>query len=143
MYGVFDVSTSALTAQRMRLDVIAANIAMKDTVHFENGEPVPYRRHVALLAPAEVSGGGRAGSSTGGVRVAAIVEDPSPFPMRWAPDDPMAYRSGPKKGYVPRSNVDYTTEMVDAMAAQRAYEANVSVIEMFKSMAANSLRLIA
>ena len=135
MYGVLAVSTSALTAQRANLDVIAGNIAMKDSMRFENGEPTPFRRRVALFAPEE---GGR-----GGVRIAAVVEDPTPFGLRWDPHHPFAYRKGPSKGYVPLSNVDYTTEMVNAITAQRAYEANVTVMEMYKSMAASSLRLIA
>ena len=139
MYGVLDVSTSALVAHRTNLDVIAGNIAMKDSMRFENGEPAPYRRQVALYAPAQPSEPGR----PTGVRIAAVVEDSTGCGWRWDPRDPFAHKDGPRKGYVPLSNVDYTTEMVNAMAAQRAYEANVSVIEMFKSMAASTLRLIA
>ena len=111
----------------------------------ENGEPVPYRRRVALYAAEDATGraAARTSSRGSGVKIAAIVEDPAPFGKRWAPNDPFAYQEGPNKGYVPLSNVYYTTEMVNAMTAQRAYEANVSVIEMFKSMAASTLRLIA
>ena len=139
MYGLLDVATSALVAHRTHLEIISGNIAMKDTMRFENGEPVPSRRRVALYAPARLSAPG----GPLGVKITAIVEDSTPFGLRWAPEDPFAYKTGPNKGKVPLSNVDYTTEMVDAMAAQRAYEANVTVIEMIKSMVGSTLRLIA
>ncbi|MCO6437996.1 MAG: flagellar basal body rod protein FlgC [Phycisphaerae bacterium] len=138
MFGSLDVSTSALVAQRTHLDVIAGNISMKDTVRFESGEYVPYRRRVPLFAA------GQAGDPTKpGVHVAAIVEDPAPFGLRWDPDSPLAVRSGPQKGYVRSTNVDEHTEMVNALMVTRAYEANVSVIEATKAMTTAALRLIA
>jgi flagellar basal-body rod protein FlgC len=137
MYGALDVSTSALVAQRSRLDVIAGNIATKDAYSTDaDGNAVPYRRRVALLAP-QAAGGGV------GVRVDSIIEDPAPFSWRFAPDDKLAWKSGPHKGYVPLSNIDYHTEMVDAMQAARAYEANITVMEAAKSIAGTTLRLIA
>ncbi len=139
MYGVLDTSTSALVAYRTNLDVIAGNIAMKDSVHYENGEAVPYRRRVALFAP----GGPSRGGDAPGVHVESIVEDPAPFGLRWDPHHVHAIKEGANKGYVRVSNVDYHTEMVNALTAARAYEANVTVMEMAKSMAASTLRLIA
>ncbi len=139
MYGVLDISTSALTAYRTNLDVIAGNIAMKDAVRFENGEAIPYRRRVALFAPGDPS----PGRDAPGVHVASIVEDPAPFGLRWDPHHVHAINEGRNKGYVRTSNVDYHTEMVNAMTTARAYEANVTVIEMAKSMAAGTLRLLA
>ncbi len=146
MYGSLDVSTSALTAHRANLDVIAGNVAMKDSMRLDdNGRPTPYRRRVALFAPAKPSAAGSAGGRgrSGGVRIDAIVEDPTPFSLRWDPHDRFAHTDGELKGYVQLSNVDYTTEMVNAMASQRASEANVTVIEMVKSMTSSTLRLIA
>ena len=139
MYGVFDVSTSALTAYRTQLDVIAGNIAMKDAVREENGEAVPYRRRVALFAQGDPS---RARGAPG-MHVAAVVEDTTPFGLRWDPNHVHAIKEGKEKGYVRVSNVDYHTEMVNAITAARAYEANVTVMEMAKSMAQSTLRLIA
>ena len=139
MYGVLDVSTSALVAYRTQVDVAAGNIAMKDAVRYENGEAVPFRRRVALMAP----GNPAAGKNAAGVHVAAIAEDPAPFGLRFAPDDPYAIKEGPDRGMVRTSNVDFHTEMVNAMLAARAYEANVTVMEMAKSMASSALRLIA
>lgn len=139
VYGTLDVSTSALVALRTNLDVIAGNIAMKDAVRIENGEAVPYRRKAALFAWGDPS----RGPNAPGVHVAAIAEDPTPFGLRWDPYHVHAIKEGKEKGYVRTSNVDYHTEMVNAITAARAYEANVTVIEMTKSMAASTLRLIA
>lgn len=140
MYGALSVSTSALVAQRTNLDVIAGNIALKDAMTRDhNGNAVPYRRRVPLLAPGDPSGPG----NKPGVHVAQIVEDPSPFGLRWAPGHPDAVREGPDTGYVRVSNVDYHTEMVNAMVAARAYEANVTVLETARAMASTTLRLIA
>jgi len=137
MFGTLDVSTSALTAYRTQLDVIAGNIAMKDVTRDAEGNSVPYRRRVALFAPSEARG-----SDKPGVHVESIVDDPSPFTLRWAPHHVDAIQSGEHKGYVRYSNVDYHTEMVNAMTAARAYEANVTVMEMTKRMASTALRLI-
>jgi len=139
MYGALDVSTSALVAYRTQMDVIAANVAMKDVTRDVDGEAIPYRRRVALFTPGDPAHG-RAGS---GVHVADIVEDPTPFGLRWDPDHPDAVRSGAQAGYVRTSNVDYQTEMVNAMTAARAYEANVTVMEMTKHMTTATLQLIA
>ena len=139
MYGTLDISTSALTAYRTQLDVIAGNIAMKDSVRFENGEAIPFRRRVALFAPGDPS----RGNGAAGVHIDRIVEDPAAFGLRWNPGHVHAIQSGPEAGYLRVSNVDYHTEMVNAMTAARAYEANVTVMEMAKSMAARTLQLIA
>ncbi len=138
MFGTLAISTSALVAQRTNLDVIAGNIAMKEVTRDEMGNPVPYRRRVALFAPGDPA----SGRPDQGVHVAAIVEQPGPFGLRWDPDHVDAIKQGKDSGYVRVSNVDYHTEMVNALTAQRAYEANVSVIEMAKSMARSTLRLI-
>lgn len=139
MYSAIDVSTSALTAYRTQLDVIAGNIAMKDVTRDAEGNAVPYRRRVALFAEGSAGQGSRAP----GVHVSGIVEDSAPFGLRWDPTHVDALKEGEHAGYVRISNVDYHTEMVNAMTASRAYEANVSVIEMAKRMAATTLQLLA
>jgi len=139
MFGTLEISTSALTAYRTHLDVIAGNVASRDAVRFENGEAVPYRRRVPLFAVGNSSNGPNAP----GVHVAEIVEDPSPFGLRWDPGDPHAIKQGSQQGYVRTSNVNYHTEMVNAMTAARAYEANVTVMEATKAMARSSMRLLA
>ena len=139
MFNALDVSTSALVAHRTQLDVIAGNIAMKDVTRDEAGNPAPYRRRVALFAP----GNPAQGKKAPGVHVSAVVEDPTPFGLRWEPGHVDAIREGKEKGYVRVSNVDYHTEMVNAMTAARAYEANVTVAETAKRMAATTLTLLA
>ncbi len=138
MFGALDVSTSALVAYKTQLDVYTGNIAMKDSVRMENGEAIPYRRRVPLIAPGDPT----RGRGAPGVHVAKIAEDPTPFGLRWDPHHVHAIKEGKEKGYVRMSNVDYHTEMVNAMTAARAYEANVTVMEMAKSIAASTLRLI-
>lgn len=138
MFGALDISTSALVAQRANLDVIAGNLAMKDVTRDEAGHPVPYRRRVPLFAPGDARGGKKPG-----VHLERIAEDPTPFGLRWDPAHVDALTEGPEAGYLRVSNVDAHTEMVNAMTAARAYEANITVIEMTKSMAATALRLMA
>ena len=138
MFGALDTATSALIAQRTNLDVIAGNIAMRDVTRDENGKSVPYRRRVALFAASDTKHGQRPG-----VRVSKVAEDTTPFGMRWDPGHMDAIREGENKGYVRVSNVDYQTEMVNAMVAARMYEANVTVAEMAKRMMGTTLTLLA
>jgi flagellar basal-body rod protein FlgC len=139
MFGTLDISTSALVAQRTRLDVIAGNIANMQATRDANGDPNPYRRRVALLA----AGNPAAGPDAPGVHVQSVVQDPSPFNKVYDPGHPDALTSGPDQGYVMYPNVDHATEMINALQAARAYEANVTVMDITKSMAAASLRLLA
>ncbi len=139
MFGSLDVSTSALIAQRTVMDVIAGNIANMHATADPQGNPRPYQRRVALLS----SGNPAAGRGAAGVHVQSIVKDPSPFRKVLDPTHPHAIKSGPDKGLVLYPNVDHTTEMINAMAAARAYEANVTVMDITKTMAAASLRLLA
>jgi flagellar basal-body rod protein FlgC len=136
MFGALDISASALTAQRANLDVIAGNVANMYTTRGLNGEP--YRRRVALFAPGDPS----AGEGAPGVHIREVAHDPSPFRKEFNPSHPDAITSGSDKGYVLMPNVDLGTEMVNAMAAARAYEANVTVMEITKTIASSSLRLL-
>jgi flagellar basal-body rod protein FlgC len=105
----------------------------------ETGAPSPYRRRVALIGAGDIA----RGDNAPGVHVAGIAEDSTPFGLRWDPGHVDAIQKGPEKGYVRTSNVDMHTEMVNAMAAARAYEANVTVAEMAKRMASTALTLLA
>lgn len=136
MFGSLDISTSALVAQRIRMDTIAGNVANAHTTRRLDGEPGPFRRHV----PVFVSGDGRGGA---GVHVEEIREDESAPKLVHDPRHPDAIKSGPLAGYVEYPNVDLATEMIDAMLASRAYEANVSVMDVTKNMISSSLRLLA
>ena len=137
MFDALEVSASGLSAQRQRLTLIAANLANAFTTRDVAGRPNPYRRQVALLQSAPVEGAAEEGPL--GVRVAGVTADPSPFRMVHDPSHPDA----DEHGYVQYPNVDLLTETVDALAATRAYEANVTAIEATKSMISAALRIIA
>lgn len=136
MFGSLDVSTSALVAQRIRMDTIAGNIANAQTVVRDDGLPGPYKRRVAVFEVGDGQGGA-------GVHVSEVREDPSPGHFVYEPSHPHAIQSGPRQGYVEYPNIDPSIEMVNAMLASRAYEANVAAIEVTKSMISSSLRLLA
>ena len=133
MFDALDTGASGLQAQRTRLDTIAGNIANLNTTHNERGEAVPYRRRFVVFAP-----GQSGNSSKPGVHVQSVQLDPSPFVRRFEPGNPDADADG----YVQYPNVDMTVEYVNALEASRAYEANVNMMEVTKSMINASLRLI-
>jgi len=135
MFGSLDISTSALVAQRTRLDTIAGNIANAEVTRRDDGVPGPFRRRIAVFT----SGDGKGGP---GVHVSEIAEDPT-FRLELDPLHPDAIQSGPQAGYVRYPNIDPSIEMVNAMMASRAYEANVTAIEVTKSMISSTLRLLA
>ena len=134
MYGALDVSTSALVAQRTRMNVIAANMANMNTTHDADGDANPFRRRIAVLASGDPSGG-----SDMGVHVREIAMDPAPFRKVWAPSHPDA----DEKGYLSYPNIDSSMEMVNALEASRAYEANITAAEATKSMLNAALQLLA
>jgi flagellar basal-body rod protein FlgC len=140
MFDTLDISTSALVAQRANLDTIAGNMANMHSTRDANGAPNPYRRRIALFEP----GNPAAGKNAQGVHVTGVVEDfKSDFRMVYDPNHPDAIKTGPLAGNVRFPNVDASTEMVNAMVAARTYEANVTVMEITKTLAAASLRLLA
>ena len=133
MFGAFDISTSALSAQRTRLNTIASNIANINTNVGVDGK-TPYRRLFTVFEPERTADGGM------GVRVSRIGEDyTAPFPEKYEPGSPLA----DARGYVKYPNGDLSTEMVDALETTRAYEANITAIETTKSMMNSTLRLLA
>lgn len=136
MFGSLDISTSALTAQRTRLDTIAGNIANAQATRRADGVEGPYKRRYTVFA----SGDGKGGA---GVHVAEVREDASAGRLAYQPWHPDAIRSGEKQGYVEYPNVDPSTEMIDAMLASRAYEANIAAMDVTKTMISSSLRLLA
>jgi flagellar basal-body rod protein FlgC len=134
MFDALDIGATGLTAQRARMDVIAENMANVSTTHDASGKPNPYRRRFAIIAP-----GAPDDPAKPGVHVAQIRQDQSPFLKKYEPTNPDA---GPD-GYVDFPNVDSTVEMVNAIEASRAYEANVTMMDVTKAMINASLRLIA
>ncbi|WP_379126516.1 flagellar basal body rod protein FlgC [Paenibacillus sp. sgz500958] len=143
----FGISASALTAQRLRMDVISSNIANAETTRASvvDGKAVPYRRKLVVLESVQkdkfsdilntkMSG---ANSSSGGVKVQAITEDSSPLKPVYNPSHPDA----DENGYVYMPNVDITKEMVDMLSASRSYEANVTMLNASKAMVMKGLEI--
>lgn len=134
MFGMLDVSASALVAQRTRIEVAQANLANKDAIYDAQGNYSPYRRRVAILAPGDPATG-----SEQGVHVMKIDYDQSPFRKVYDPGHPNA----DAQGYVNYPNIESTMETVNALDAMRAYEANITAAESTKMMIQSSLRLLA
>jgi flagellar basal-body rod protein FlgC len=140
----FDISASGLTAQRLRMDVIAANIANAESTRaqYADGKFVPYRRKEVVLSPASNSFRNLLNeklnpSGAQGVRVTAIKEDPTPFKTVYNPAHPDADADG----MVSLPNVDLLKEMVDMISATRSYEANVTALNASKAMFMKSLEI--
>jgi flagellar basal-body rod protein FlgC len=142
----FDISASALTAQRMRMDVISANIANADSTRGKlvDGKWVPYQRKMVTMQTREPSPFAQMlnarmnGEGTGeGVKISAITEDKAPFKLAYNPSHPDA----DENGYVQLPNVDILKEMVDLMGASRSYEANVTALNASKAMITKALEI--
>lgn len=134
MYGQLDISTSALIAHRVRLDVISANLANKDVILNAEGQYEPFRRRIAMLAAGDPSG-----NAAGGVHVASIELDNSPLVPKYEPDSKFA----DAEGMVYYPNINPVIEQVNAMEVARSYEANIMAIEATKLMMNSALQLLA
>lgn len=142
-FNALDIGASALSAQRVRMDLISQNIANANTTRTENG--TPYRRKLAVFeertlnAPfsSYLTGASRERILGNGVRVARIIEDGSDFKMAYDPGHPDA----DEEGYVEMPNVDTVVEMVNMISASRAYEANVTSINATKDMAMKAMSI--
>ena len=139
MLSALDISTSALVAQRTRLDAVSGNIANISTLKNEAGQAQPYQpRRVIFQTDTATTASGAAG-----VRVDEIAIDDSEPNYRYQPDHPLAIAEGRYQGYVAYPNIDLTTEMVNALESTRAYEANVGVMEITKNLGRETLTILA
>jgi flagellar basal-body rod protein FlgC len=128
-----DTTAGALTAQKIRLDIVAQNIANAQTTRTPEGGP--YRRKVISFENELVKRAGSAQLCT--VRVAGITDDKSPGQSVYNPQHPDA---GPD-GTVMMPNVNLAFEMVDLITASRAYEANLSVVKNGRTLAMKTLEI--
>lgn len=147
IFNALNTSASALTTQRLRMDVVSSNIANAQTTRAtinDEGEYEPYRRKMVVLEPnqhnfksflhkAQQSGQ----SHTSGVRVSRIINDQEPFKLEYNPTHPDADEAG----YVRLPNVDPLKEMVDLMSATRSYEANITSLNATKNMLMKALEI--
>nr|UKE84343.1 flagellar basal body rod protein FlgC [Pectobacterium sp. PL152] len=130
LLNIFEISGSALSAQSQRSNVSASNLANADSVTGPDGEPYRAKQVVFEVNAAP-------GQSTGGVRVANVIEDPSPARLVYEPGNPLA----DGQGYVRMPNVDPVAEMVNTISASRSYQANVEVLNTTKSMMLKTLTI--
>ncbi len=149
MFDSLNISASALTAQRLRMDVVSSNIANAESTRgtFVNGKWEPYRRKLVMMEPREKSFNQilqgemqkqtQSKTQLQGVRVTGIVGDRTPFKTVYDPTNPDANVDG----YVRMPNVDVSKEMIDLLAASRAYEANVTAFNTGKSMMLKALEV--
>lgn len=140
MISAFDISTSALVAQRTRLNAISGNIANISSLKDENGDAKPYRAREVMFQTDERSDGP---PGPAGVKVSEIRTDDAQPKYRYQPEHPLAIRDGKWKGYVAYPNIDLTTQMVDALETTRAYEANIGVMEISKNLGRETLTILA
>ncbi|MDZ4374596.1 MAG: flagellar basal body rod protein FlgC [Phenylobacterium sp.] len=125
------VAVSALRAQQARMRIIAENIANADsTAKTPGGDP--YRRQAPVFEPTRVAGGAQ------GVRMSKVEGDQTQFRQEYEPGHP----SADAKGYVKLPNVNSLVEALDMRQAQRAYEANLNVIETARSIELRTLEIL-
>jgi flagellar basal-body rod protein FlgC len=151
LFGLMETSGSAMQAERVRAEVVAANMANAETTRTESGGPYK-RQHVVFAAnpddagffrslsnasqPALQSAGGT--EPAGGVHIAQVLEDSAPPLKRYDPGHPDA---GPD-GYVAYPDINPLTEMVDLMGATRAYGLNSSAVQAEKGMITSALDIV-
>lgn len=136
MIRALDITKSALVAQRVRMDVIAGNMANAFVTAQEDGTPIPFRRRVVTFTQGDAHGGP-------GVHVSGVNEDQSPFRLVHDPGHPQAAKDGATKGYVRYPNVSVTMEYIDAIEAGRAYDANVAMMNITRGMMQRAIQLFA
>jgi len=134
-----DIGRNALSAQRLRMDIISQNIANAETTKTADG--TPYKRKLVVFEEKttfkQVLGEKRGRNSFEGVAVAKVVEDDTPLTPIYDPTHPDA----DENGYIYMPNVDRTKETLDMMAATRSYEANVTAMNAVKAMASKALQI--
>ncbi len=144
LFGTLEISASALSAERQRAEVVAANMANAETTRTAEGGP--FRRpDVVCRNPGGsafrmlLAGFNRlTGRNQGGVQISQVVEDPAPPIMRYEPGHPDAN----KDGYVAYPNINPIQEMVDLMGAVRAYQLNASAVNASKQMIQQSIDIL-
>jgi flagellar basal-body rod protein FlgC len=135
-----DISASAMSAERTRMNLISTNLANANST--KTAEGGPYKRRDAIFTATPVAGSfsnalNRADRGLARVEVTGIVEDSTPSRLQYDPTHPDADATG----YVALPNVNIIEEMADMISATRAYEANVTAAQAAKSMAMKALEL--
>ena len=132
LFNVFNIAGSAMTAQSQRLNAVASNLANADSATSSTGQP--YRAKQVVFAAAPLGGNG---SGTSGVKVAGVIEDPSPMKQVYDPKHPLA----DSQGYVAMPNVNVVEEMVNMISASRSYQSNADMMNTAKTLLLKTLAL--
>ena len=132
MFSAMNISASGLTAEKLRMDVISANIANANTTRTEEGGA--YRRKVAVFQE-QLTQTTQGQKKVGGIQAISIVEDPTDMKMEYDPTH------ADENGYVEKPNVDILSETIDMMVATRSYEAQVTVLNATKGMYTKALEI--
>lgn len=139
IFNSINISASALTAEKTRIDIIAKNMANANSTRATGG--MPYRRQMAIFEENKTTPFSEHLSKytnkndSKGVKISKIVEDDTPFKLKYEPGHPDA----DENGYVQMPNVDTIKEMVDLISAQRSYDANITAMNASKSMLMKAL----
>lgn len=144
LFGMLEVSGSAMSAERWRAEVVAANMANAETTHTPEGGP--YRRQMVVFRAQPMSRfplmmaslHGQPGHPGAGVRMDRVLADTSPLPRRYEPGHPDADATG----YVSYPNVNPVLEMADLLSAVRAYQLNAAAVQASKNMLQQSLQIL-
>ena len=143
LFAMFDVTGSALTAERERAEVVASNMANAETTRTAKGGP--YQRQEVIFGSTPVGGSSFAerlasagAGNVQGVHVVNVVADPTPAIRRFDPSHPDA----DAQGYVSYPAINPVQEMVDLMGASRSYQLNVSALQSTKQMIQQSLEIL-
>lgn len=134
-FGALNIAASGLGAERLRMEVVASNIANASVTQTPEGGPYRRRDVVFETVLSEIAANGESG--LGGVRVAGFVADPSELPRVYQPGHPDA----DAEGFVSMPNVNLPVEMVNLITASRAYEANLRVAQSFLELSQSALAL--
>ena len=134
LFDVFDISGSAMSAQSLRMNITASNIANADSVTGKKEEAYNARQPVFS---AMLDNNLRTNPSSVGVKMLGIVESKADHAMRYAPENPLAN----EEGYIFESNVDLSEEMVNMISASRSYQNNIEVLNTSKEMMLRTLKL--
>jgi len=130
LFNVFDIAGSAMAAQSQRLNVVASNLSNADSATSSTGQP--YRARQVVFSTAQVSSRGASG-----VRVADVIDDPSPMKQVYEPKHPLANT----EGYVTMPNVNVVEEMVNMISASRSYQTNVDMMNTAKTLLLKTLTI--
>ncbi len=135
MFDALNITSTALTAESLRLDLVANNLANATTTKTVTG--FPYQSESAVLSSVPAAARGAYKGVGQGVTVRSIVASQAPFPKVYDPTSALAN----KQGYVLQSNVSLSTQMVDMAEASQAYQANANAFTADKNMILKALTL--